>query len=463
MVSLGKIETRGEYTFQTIEVEFEQTNGQTARLSALANTGTLLSQSRGFPQKDEQKLRALRKKTYEHLSKDEAGAALASDPYLNALQLKYGYAITADKVHGGQWGHVFVDSENVFASGNQQENHRWFYTAVTRTFDQLTVIDFPKDWIRYDLPREIETLIAKSDEADAKTTVVNPARVRETIQPLLEDPEADPFAPPEDDLPDDSETPSLELDDLVTEELAPWQQELEETASTPTSLEELAPTFDEETTSTQPEELFQSFKDEPATFDDPDLAVSTALEDLPSALEEEPIERRDYMEEVSKVLRSGWRIVLRLLALLSRIPRRVLVIALILIALVMAFPFISNFASTTVNTITSQLTQNAAAMLITETPTPAPTATTVPTATTTPLPLVLGCVEVRELRVRSGPATTFQQVGGLRFEECYEFDALSEDGLWAKLREFEGVSDYGWVAIEFLEIIGDISRLPVME
>ena len=187
VTSLGKIETRGNYTFQTIEVEFEQANGETARLSALANTGTLLSQSAGFPQKDEKKLRALRKQSYEHLSKEEAELALASDPYLNALQLKYGYAITADKAGGGQWGHVFVDTENVFASGNQLENHRWFYTAITRTFDQLTVIDFPSDWLRYDLPREIEALIADSSDTDVKATVVNPSMAGEALPEIEEE------------------------------------------------------------------------------------------------------------------------------------------------------------------------------------------------------------------------------------------------------------------------------------
>ncbi|KAA3646621.1 MAG: hypothetical protein DWQ07_10460 [Chloroflexi bacterium] len=462
VVSLGKIETRGEYTFQTIEIEFEQSNGETARLSALANTGTLLSQSAGFPKKDEQKLRASRKKSYEHLSKEEAAAALASDPYVNALQLKYGYAITADKARGGQWGHVFVDSENVFASGNQQESHRWFYTAITRSFDQLTMIDFPDDWVRYDVPREIEALIADGDDADVKATVVNPARVREIVEPLIEDEEIDALAAPEESPLVAEETPTLELDDLVTEEPAPWQENLEEAVRTP--LEDLAPSFEEEPVSGASEELFQSFKEEPATFEDPDLAVSTVLDDLaPSFDEEEPVERRDYMADVSRVLRGAWRILLRLLALLSRIPRRAMVIAVMLIALVMVFPLVANFATTTVGNITAQLTQNAAALLASETPTPEPTATTMPTPTTTPMPLVLGCVEVRELRVRSGPATSFQQVGGLRFEECYEFDAINVERDWVRLREFEGVSDYGWVAIEFLEVIGDIDRLPVME
>lgn len=34
---------------------------------------------------------------------------MKNDIYLNALQLKFAYAITCHKAQGGQWKHVFVD------------------------------------------------------------------------------------------------------------------------------------------------------------------------------------------------------------------------------------------------------------------------------------------------------------------------------------------------------------------
>ena len=33
---------------------------------------------------------------------------LRSDPYFNALRLKFGYAITCHKAQGSEWNHVFV-------------------------------------------------------------------------------------------------------------------------------------------------------------------------------------------------------------------------------------------------------------------------------------------------------------------------------------------------------------------
>ena len=34
---------------------------------------------------------------------------MKKDPYLNALQIKYAYALTCHKSQGGQWNAVFVD------------------------------------------------------------------------------------------------------------------------------------------------------------------------------------------------------------------------------------------------------------------------------------------------------------------------------------------------------------------
>ncbi len=56
--------------------------------------------------------------------------ALLSDPYFNALQLKYAYAVTCHKAQGGEWPTVYVD----FQSQNKLDPMaiRWSYTALTR-------------------------------------------------------------------------------------------------------------------------------------------------------------------------------------------------------------------------------------------------------------------------------------------------------------------------------------------
>ncbi len=60
------------------------------------------------------------------------------DPYLNALQLKYPYAITTHKAQGGEWPHVFVLMEKAY--GSDELYQRWLYTAITRARQHLYLV-----------------------------------------------------------------------------------------------------------------------------------------------------------------------------------------------------------------------------------------------------------------------------------------------------------------------------------
>lgn len=72
---------------------------------------------------------------------------LKEDPYANALQIKYAYAVTAHKAQGGQWHTVFVDQGYVTEEMIDKEYVRWLYTAVTRATEQLYLLNFhPRFW-----------------------------------------------------------------------------------------------------------------------------------------------------------------------------------------------------------------------------------------------------------------------------------------------------------------------------
>lgn len=64
------------------------------------------------------------------------------DPYLNALQVKYAYAVTCHKAQGGQWQSVFVDQGYVTGDMIDREYVRWLYTAVTRATGKLYLLNF---------------------------------------------------------------------------------------------------------------------------------------------------------------------------------------------------------------------------------------------------------------------------------------------------------------------------------
>lgn len=61
------------------------------------------------------------------------------DPYLNALQLKFGYAFTVHKAQGGEWPIVFLLMERNYGN-NFNVYLKWFYTAVTRAKKQLFLV-----------------------------------------------------------------------------------------------------------------------------------------------------------------------------------------------------------------------------------------------------------------------------------------------------------------------------------
>lgn len=67
---------------------------------------------------------------------------IRQDPYLNALQVKFAYALTCHKSQGGQWQAVFVDQGYVTEEMVNSEFVRWLYTAITRSRQELFLVNF---------------------------------------------------------------------------------------------------------------------------------------------------------------------------------------------------------------------------------------------------------------------------------------------------------------------------------
>ncbi len=75
-------------------------------------------------------------------NKRERLQAIKSDPYFNALQIKFAYAVTCHKAQGGQWDAVFVDQGFLTEDKVDLNFLRWLYTAVTRARLQLFLVNF---------------------------------------------------------------------------------------------------------------------------------------------------------------------------------------------------------------------------------------------------------------------------------------------------------------------------------
>jgi len=72
--------------------------------------------------------------------------AIQNDEYLNALQIKFAYALTCHKSQGGQWKAVFIDEGNRSNAEIDVEHIRWLYTAITRAEKEVFLINFNQQY-----------------------------------------------------------------------------------------------------------------------------------------------------------------------------------------------------------------------------------------------------------------------------------------------------------------------------
>ncbi|MBQ5669885.1 MAG: ATP-binding domain-containing protein, partial [Tidjanibacter sp.] len=64
------------------------------------------------------------------------------DPYYNAMQIKFAYAVTCHKSQGGQWSAVFIDRLLFGEERMNKEFLRWLYTAISRATEQVYLVNF---------------------------------------------------------------------------------------------------------------------------------------------------------------------------------------------------------------------------------------------------------------------------------------------------------------------------------
>ena len=78
-------------------------------------------------------------------SKQDKLKALRQDPYYNALQIKYAYAVTCHKAQGGQWTNVFIDQGYMTEELLTPDYFRWLYTAITRATTRVFFVNWPNE------------------------------------------------------------------------------------------------------------------------------------------------------------------------------------------------------------------------------------------------------------------------------------------------------------------------------
>jgi len=116
-------------------------------LDALVMTDILNLESAALGQEEQKKLfYTINEDFMDIQGKKNQYEKIKQDPYYNALQVKFAYAVTCHKAQGGQWHTAFIDQGYLTGKMVNSEYLRWLYTAITRATSKVYLVNFNEDF-----------------------------------------------------------------------------------------------------------------------------------------------------------------------------------------------------------------------------------------------------------------------------------------------------------------------------
>ena len=150
MIEITRINKFEElYGFHFADVDIQLTDYEDApTLSVKIIMETLYSDTPALTNEDAKRLYQAVEEDYMDIPRAaDRRKAMKENPYFNALQVKFGYALTCHKTQGGQWRNVFIEApylpeETILELGDL----RWLYTAMTRASEKVYLVNFKDEW-----------------------------------------------------------------------------------------------------------------------------------------------------------------------------------------------------------------------------------------------------------------------------------------------------------------------------
>ena len=138
--------TREMYGFRFADVTLAFPDRDDLELEVTVLLETLHSESPSLTREESNRLFNTILEDYADIpTRRERMKKMKNDPYFNALQVKYAYAVTCHKAQGGQWKNVFLDQGYMSEEFLTPEYFKWLYTAFTRATGRLYLVNYPKD------------------------------------------------------------------------------------------------------------------------------------------------------------------------------------------------------------------------------------------------------------------------------------------------------------------------------
>jgi len=132
------------YGFRFAEVTMTLPDYDDYELTATVCLDTLTSEAPALTREQQEQLFNAVMEDYADITvKAERIKKLKSDPYFNALQIKFAYAVTCHKAQGGQWAHVYLDQGYMTDDMLTPDYIHWLYTAFTRATEKLYLVNWP--------------------------------------------------------------------------------------------------------------------------------------------------------------------------------------------------------------------------------------------------------------------------------------------------------------------------------
>ena len=140
--------TRELYGFRFADVLLAFPDCNDLELDATVLLDTLHSDSPSLARAEQERLFNTVLEDYADIPrKSERMKKMKADPYYNALQVKYAYAVTCHKAQGGQWKNVFLDQGYLSEEYLTPDYFRWLYTAFTRATGTLYLVNYPQEQV----------------------------------------------------------------------------------------------------------------------------------------------------------------------------------------------------------------------------------------------------------------------------------------------------------------------------
>ena len=136
------------YGFRFADVELSFTDYPDApNIEAKILLDTLNSNSPSLTNEESQQLFTAIEEDYMDIpNRRERYKEMKKNPWFNALQVKFAYALTCHKTQGGQWNSVFIDSSLNLKETLEVEDLRWLYTALTRAQERVCFVNFKDEF-----------------------------------------------------------------------------------------------------------------------------------------------------------------------------------------------------------------------------------------------------------------------------------------------------------------------------